>query len=570
MSFFNKFSADKLKDAAAAAQKKLGDSVGEIAAKGAEAAIAASQMVNEFDYKETQVAAGRAASNIADQAGKATTSAIDAVMGHDYAGARDYLAGQVVNASDGAVRIKDSVVDAVQNFDFNETMEAGIDFSKQSASKVHRMFRDTFELDKTTFDMVSDVRKRLPIPASSVDDIYEQCRNESIRRAIAAFMLGNILDDKSQAKYDKLTDDYKTYRTTRQDTFGDYAHVKPTGKTPSGTVYENGYNPDEPLVYERNAKTTVSVDHVTSRKEIFSSQLLKIGLTDEQLGKVVNDPGNLKYMHRSLNSQKNEHDLYDWLSANSKPHPTDDGKLIVTIKDTGAQHVVDKEAVDRIYAESKRVILSAKIQAVKEIGTTVALTGATMAAQQVVGLIVVETIDVFVDELKRMKFVSEEGVVDEMKLSKNRLSNELAKRFDERQIWARAKELGIEAGVAGALSVIPQILISLVFKMPAFVYSLIRESTLSVVRAIRVVASNDPDKLAALQVVIMGAVSAVAGIYIQRVISQGIAAIPLLNKFNPQVSSVLAGVMVTAIPLAAIYTFEQNKSKMVLKLVGPK
>jgi hypothetical protein len=45
-----------------------------------------------------------------------------------------------------------------------------------------------------------------------------------------------------------------------------------------------------------------------------------------------------------------------------------------------------------------------------------------MAAQQVVGLIVVETIDVFLDELKRMKFVSEEGIVEEMKLSKNRLS----------------------------------------------------------------------------------------------------------------------------------------------------
>jgi hypothetical protein len=60
-----------------------------------------------------------------------------------------------------------------------------------------------------------------------------------------------------------------------------------------------------------------------------------------------------------------------------------------------------------------------------------------MAAQQVVGLIVVETIDVFLDELKRMKFVSEEGIVEEMKLSKNRLSAELAKRFEERQIWSR-------------------------------------------------------------------------------------------------------------------------------------
>lgn len=566
MSFFDKFSADKLKDAAAVAKKKLGDA----AAKGAEAATAASQMVKDFDYQEAQETAKRTASNIADHAGKATTKAIDTVMEHDYVGTRDYLADQAVKASDGVVNMKDSAVDAAQNFDLNETTEAAIKFSKQSAGKLNRMFRDTLELDKTTFDMVNDVKKRLPTPASSVDDIYEQCRKESIRRAIAAFMLGGILDEKSAAKYGKLTDDYDTYRHDKHGTFGDYSHAKPSDKTPNGTVFRNDYNPDEPLVYERDKATIVSVDHITSRKEIFSSQLLKMGLTDEQLGKVVNDPGNLKYMHRSINSQKGEADLYDWLSANSKPHPTDDCKLIVTIKGSGKEHVIDKKAVDKIYAESKQVIRSAKIQAVKEIGTTVALTGATMAAQQVVGLIVVETIDVFLDELKRMKFVSEEGIVEEMKLSKNRLSAELAKRFEERQIWSRAKSLGIEAGVAGALSVIPQILISLVLKMPSFVYALIRESTLSVVRAIRIVTSNEPDKLVALQVVIMGAASAVVGIYAQRVISQGIAAVPLLNKFNSQVSSVLSGVIVTAVPLAAIYTFEQNKSKLVLKLVGPK
>ena len=102
MSFFDKFSADKLKDAAAVAKKKLGDA----AAKGAEAATAASQMVKDFDYQEAQATAKRTASNIADHAGKATTKAIDTVMEHDYAGTRDYLADQAVKASDGVVNMK--------------------------------------------------------------------------------------------------------------------------------------------------------------------------------------------------------------------------------------------------------------------------------------------------------------------------------------------------------------------------------------------------------------------------------------------------------------------------------
>lgn len=79
-------------------------------------------------------------------------------------------------------------------------------------------------------------------------------------------------------------------------------------------------------------------------------------------------------------------------------------------------------------------------------------------------------------------------------------------------------------------------------------------------------ASNEEDKFAAIQVILAGAASAVAGIYIQRVISQGIAAVLLLNRFNSQVSGILTGMLVTAIPLATIYTFEQNKSKFILRL----
>ena len=105
--------------------------------------------------------------------------------------------------------------------------------------------------------------------------------------------------------------------------------------------------------------------------------------------------------------------------------------------------------------------------------------------------------------------------------------------------------------------------------MPAFVYAIIRESTLSVVRCVRVLASNDQDKLASLQVIMYGSASAIAGVYVQHVISKGIAGVPLLNKFNTQVSGILSGMMITAIPLAAIYTFEQNKNLLTLKLRQP-
>lgn len=509
-----------------------------------------------------------AAGALGDKALDVSANAANAVRNVDYGEAKRKSLAAASDLVDGAKGLTSKAVESVREFDFDEAKESASDFSKRSADKLNKYFRSTFEVDKTTFDMVEDIRRRLPTPASSIDDIYDQCRKEAARRAIAAFMLGNILDQQSQAKYDKLTDSYDFYRKDRREFMGDYGGMAPSAQTPDGTVFANGYNPDEPLIYERNKGTTVTVDHVTSRKEIFGNTLLKIGLTDEQFGAVVNDPRNLKYMHRSINSQKNDQDVFDWLSQNSKPHPTDEGKVIVTIKGTKAEHVVDKKAVEEAYAESKAAIRSGQLQAVKEISTTVALTGATMAAQQVVGLIVVETIDVFMDELKRVKLVSGNGLINELAQSKERISTALNQRFEERQLWERAKSLGLEAGVAGALSVIPQILISLIVKMPAFVYAIIRESTLSVVRSVRVLASKDPDKLAALQVIMLGTASAVAGVYVERVISQGIASVPLLNRFNPQISGILSGMMITAIPLAAIYTFEQNKNVLVMKFKG--
>lgn len=57
--------------------------------------------------------------------------------------------------------------------------------------------------------------------------------------------------------------------------------------------------------------------------------------------------------------------------------------------------------------------------------------------------------------------------------------------------------------------------------------------------------------------------SAVVGLYVSRVISVGIASVPLLNKFNNQVTSVLSGMLITAVPLVAIYLFDQNKKRFV-------
>lgn len=196
---------------------------------------------------------------------------------------------------------------------------------------------------------------------------------------------------------------------------------------------------------------------------------------------------------------------------------------------------------------------------------TAASVSARMVAQQVVRLIVVETIDIFVDEIKEIevngKFFDENELLANINQRRQNIADELTQRFEERQIWARARAPGIEGGVAGALAAIPQILISLIVKMPAFVLSIIRECTLSVVCSVRVLISEDENKFDNIKVVMLGTASAVMGVYVANVISKAIAPVPMLNLFNRQVTDVLSGVVVTAVPLSGVYVFDKYKTK---------
>ena len=44
----------------------------------------------------------------------------------------------------------------------------------------------------------------------------------------------------------------------------------------------------------------------------------------------------------------------------------------------------------------------------------------------------------------------------------------------------------------------------------------------------------------------------------------------MLNLFNSQVTAVLSGVIVTAVPLGAIYVFDQNRAKFTFSVLAGK
>lgn len=121
-----------------------------------------------------------------------------------------------------------------------------------------------------------------------------------------------------------------------------------------------------------------------------------------------------------------------------------------------------------------------------------------------VGLIVVETIDIFVDEIPqfvvRGNMVNANGWLQNTRDATARIGQRPEQCFEERQIWA--------------LSVIPQILISLIVRTLAFVLAIIRESTLSVVRCVRILSSGDANKLDSIGVILAGTATAIVSVYV--------------------------------------------------------
>ncbi len=466
----------------------------------------------------------------------------------------------------------------IDNIDWEELKNVdaqkanAIRYWETGTDKLNQWARSTFEVDKSTLQMVSDLQGNLPVPAKTSEDIFEQCRNVAIQRAMSSFFLNqtaNFIDDHSQVKYENLSESYKEFGgrigehnlRSSHENFSAMQDQRAAAKDTFSTL-EDGYNKDAIL-----QPYDADIEHVIAANDIYSSISLKAGTTDKELLDAMNDSGNLIFTNSSVNRSKRDVPLGEFLE-NSVPHPDKPGVRVMTIQ--GEQYELNEEDCNAALEQAQKVLNQHKSSAAVEIGMTAVKSGATMAVQQVVGMIVVETIDIFMDEIKvfskEFKLFDEKGMVQNVMEVKERLTQRLTQRFEERQIWAKAKTLGIEAGVSGALSVIPQILISMVTKIPAFALGLIREGTLSCVRCVRIMSSNDKNKLQSISIIMASTASAVVGLYVGRVISTGLVSVPLLNKFNSQITAILSGFVVTAVPLVAIYVFDQNKSKFTFAL----
>ena len=448
-------------------------------------------------------------------------------------------------------------------------------YASFSAEKVSSYFTKTMEIDKDTDQIISEVRNRLPARPKDIDHIFEQTKQEALRRAIASFCLAPVmtgLDKANEAKYDNLSVSYKDFK--KENNLHDHQNFADMydGRVEARKTFSwlsNGYDSSAENTLD---PWSTDIEHIIPKKQIYNDLLLRIATDDDGIIDAINFKQNLIYADDSLNGSKSDRDLIEYIDRYGTRDPENPDTITFIIGENNKEVTISEKDALAKYEKAQEELSSIRLKALKEIGLSVADAGARMAAQQVVGVIVAETVDIFVDEIKDITqkglITDKQGVLKGLDERRFNLSAKLSARFEERKVMEQARTAGIEGGVAGVLSAIPQILISMLIKLPALVLSIIRECTLSTVRCVRVLISDAVDKYEQISVVLFGTASTVIGLYVANILSKALMGVPLLNLFSHSVADVLTGVLITAIPLAAIYVFDQNKTKFLFRSVG--
>lgn len=118
-----------------------------------------------------------------------------------------------------------------------------------------------------------------------------------------------------------------------------------------------------------------------------------------------------------MNRSKGAKDLVDYLEqmkAENRLRVDENDPDLLHLTINGEEYAISESDAMARYENSKERLHKQHIDAMK-IGLTVASTGARMAAQQIIGLIIMETVDIFVDEIKDLvksgNIFDEKGII---------------------------------------------------------------------------------------------------------------------------------------------------------------
>ncbi|WP_303747849.1 hypothetical protein [Stenotrophomonas pigmentata] len=314
--------------------------------------------------------------------------------------------------------------------------------------------------------------------------------------------------------------------------------------------------PDTKDAYTGRDMKTPSRDHVIPVGEIERSAKGQLAQTPEERVQTATLKENLVWTEKSLNSSKQDSDLMLWATAETAPLAgTNDRRYGIDMEKAQEIYETSKKAVERkqnlamLKKQSKEFLIEGGSEAGK------------LALRQILGMILKDLASGLIDDVKQLVRDGFQSLKQLAELLKARL---LATASTLKEKWADFLKEGGMAGFAGLLSNLITLLINSFVTTAKRIVTIIRESTLAVIRSIKLIAlppegmSGSDIAMEVLKLLSGGLVTA-ATLLLQESVAKAIESIPLLTPFAQDISSVLVAILSGTMGLLTVLAFDRLK-----------
>ncbi len=300
------------------------------------------------------------------------------------------------------------------------------------------------------------------------------------------------------------------------------------------------------------------LDHITSAHEIDSDPMNHIAMNEKERVTMANSANNLTMTDSSLNQSKSDKDLKKWNNSQNAKDKTNDN---------GEHYSTDDKLVNSKYSQSKQHIKSTQNKKyynklASETLTTSITEAKSVGLQQAIGSLFSELISAIFIEVKDSFINGFKSAPDETfwQALKARLFRVIGKVVGNWDSVINALQSGLMGAISGFASNICTVVINLLVKTSKNMVRLIRESFMSLMKALKILLSppegmsfkesaHEASKLIGTGLVVS------LGIFAEEAIStylQGFA-IP----FSGVISAVITGLMTGLSSLLVVFMLDK-------------
>lgn len=301
-------------------------------------------------------------------------------------------------------------------------------------------------------------------------------------------------------------------------------------------------------------------DHVVSASEIERSSKGNFAQTRYERVNTATHEDNLVWAAGRMNQSKSDHKLEVWADKpSSKDRSVKNAEAFEVDREKMAE--VDakaREAVDRI---QDRAVLKKNAQ---DLAFQGGIEASKIALRQIVGLALRSLLKGVVSDIRQL---ARDGLRDIQKIKSVLTARAKAVIEEMKTKWAEFLKEGLASAVSGLLSSLATFLINSFITTASNVVTIIRETVVALVRAVKVVVAPEPGMAKSeiardVLAIIGGAAATVIGIGAQEAIAKMLQTVPLLAPFANELATVISGALVSVGGIILLLAFDHLKSSL--------